>query len=128
MLISRRGKGVGGAGKPHWVLDPGCFCLRPYTFWACGGCGAALIGACLLRKKNPLFDVERFLAAYAICLIPFLLVNGLLTALPVVLYNDSENIGLRIYTIPAEDVFYGMLLVLGNVWGLTLIKSVRTRR
>lgn len=45
----------------------------------------------------------------------FLLVNGILTALPVVIYNDMENIGLRIYTIPLEDNAYGLLMLLLNV-------------
>jgi len=54
----------------------------------------------------------RFYIAWAFCLIPFLLVNGLLTALPILIYNDSENLGIRIYTIPIEDVFYGMLNIL----------------
>lgn len=98
---------------------------RAYTCWACGGCGLALTLAWVLRIKNPLFFADRFLLAYGICLFPFLLVNGLLTALPVVLYNDAENIGVRIYTIPAEDVFYGMLLVLGNVWGMRRMQSRR---
>jgi lycopene cyclase domain-containing protein len=55
------------------------------------------------------------LRAWAICLIPFLIVNGILTALPVVIYNDNQNLGIRIYTIPFEDVFYGFLLILLNI-------------
>jgi lycopene cyclase domain-containing protein len=61
------------------------------------------------------FNSAAFLVAYAVILIPFLIVNGFLTAMPVVLYNDAENLGIRIYTIPVEDVFYGMLLVMMNV-------------
>lgn len=56
------------------------------------------------------FDAVSFLTAYAITLLPFLIINGFLTALPVVIYNNHENLGFRIYTIPFEDIFYGMLL------------------
>jgi lycopene cyclase domain-containing protein len=92
---------------------------RAYTFSALAGCAIALSAAYLIRHSNPAFSANRFLVAYAISLIPFLIVNGLLTSLPVVLYNDEENTGLRIFSIPAEDVFYGMFLILGNIWGLT---------
>lgn len=61
------------------------------------------------------FHTNAFFVSYAIILIPFLIVNGFLTAIPVVLYNDAENLGLRIYTIPVEDIFYGMLLFGMNV-------------
>ncbi|MFM2136503.1 MAG: hypothetical protein RL021_1903 [Bacteroidota bacterium] len=56
----------------------------------------------------------RFYRAYAVSLIPFLLVNGVLTSLPVVTYNDAENLGIRIYTIPVEDTQYTLLLLLMN--------------
>lgn len=66
----------------------------------------------LFRKQFNGFDATAFLVSYAVILLPFLIVNGFLTAIPVVLYNDGENLGFRIYTIPFEDTFYGMLLVL----------------
>jgi len=61
------------------------------------------------------FDATSFLIAYGIMLIPFLIVNGFLTSIPVVLYNNAENLGIRIYTIPFEDMFYGMLLILMTI-------------
>ncbi|TCC89173.1 lycopene cyclase domain-containing protein [Pedobacter frigiditerrae] len=63
--------------------------------------------------------LSKFYFVYLILLIPFLIVNGLLTgtglAAPVVWYNNTEIIGIRILTIPIEDVFYGMDLILLNL-------------
>lgn len=54
----------------------------------------------------------RFYLAYLVHLVPFLLVNGVLTYLPVVWYNDNYNLGLRIVSIPVEDTMYSMLMLL----------------
>lgn len=63
--------------------------------------------------------LPKFYLIYGILLIPFLIVNGLLTGTmltqPVVWYNSNEIIGLRILTIPFEDIFYGMDLILINL-------------
>ncbi len=56
----------------------------------------------------------RFYVAYAVSLIPFYIVNGILTAIPIVLYNNQENMALRIGTIPFEDHFYSLALLLLN--------------
>lgn len=60
----------------------------------------------------------RFYAAYLVVLIPFFIVNGLLTSLPVVMYNPDSNIGIRIGTIPVEDLMYNffMLLLIATVY------------
>ena len=61
----------------------------------------------------------RFYFSYMIILIPFLLVNGILTGSfiteEVVWYNNAENMGIRFFTIPVEDAIYGLLLILMNV-------------
>ncbi|MCG8306396.1 MAG: lycopene cyclase domain-containing protein [Cytophagales bacterium] len=61
----------------------------------------------------------RFYIGYAVSFIPFLLVNGILTGsfIPdeIVWYNDSENLSVRIFTIPVEDSVYMMLLLIMNI-------------
>jgi lycopene cyclase domain-containing protein len=64
------------------------------------------------------FKVEwlnRFYMAFVVSLIPFYIVNGLLTAIPVVFYNNAQNMAIRVGTIPFEDHFYSMALLLMNV-------------
>lgn len=94
------------------------FYHKAYTFTSFTFCGLTIIGLYLLRRHFTAFRPHTFLIAYTICLIPFFIVNGILTALPVVIYNNAENLGIRMYTIPFEDTFYGMLLVLGVVAGM----------
>jgi hypothetical protein len=63
--------------------------------------------------------LHRFYFAYLFLLIPFMIINGILTGTglerPVVWYNPEEIIGLRILSIPVEDIFYGMLMLICSV-------------
>lgn len=59
--------------------------------------------------------IKRFLLFYLIHLIPFSMVNGILTSLPVVIYNDYENLETRLGTIPVEDFIYSFSLMCINV-------------
>ncbi len=72
--------------------------------------------------------LRNFLIAYLLSMIPFLIFNGLLTSIPVVIYNDSENIGLRLLSIPFEDIFYGMLLILLNILIYNRIITSKTKK
>jgi lycopene cyclase domain-containing protein len=77
-----------------------------------------------------------FLTAFFVCflfiLIPFTISNGILTGSflgrVVVFYNDSENLGIRLLTIPVEDIFYGKLLLLLNVFGFEMMRKKRQRQ
>ena len=69
----------------------------------------------------------RFYLMYLVTLIPFFIVNGLLTGswIPeeVVYYNNAQNLGLRIGTIPVEDMVYGLLMLLMNVTWFEFLKN-----
>jgi lycopene cyclase domain-containing protein len=57
-----------------------------------------------------------FVIAFLISLIPFLIVNGVLTGAvtdqPIVWYNENHIMGPRIITIPVEDLFYNYSMLL----------------
>ncbi len=73
-----------------------------------------VLGVHAFLLKSPWLG--RFFIGYAVSLVPFFLVNGILTGSwieePIVWYNDQENLGLRLGTIPIEDPIYLMLMLL----------------
>jgi lycopene cyclase domain-containing protein len=56
--------------------------------------------------------ITKFYFAYFVSLIPFLVVNGILTSLPVVVYNPAHILNIRILNIPIEDFSYLFLMLL----------------
>ena len=73
----------------------------------------------LVLLKLRMRFMGRFYIAFAALIIPFLIVNGILTGSfieePVVWYNDEENMGIRLGTIPLEDMVYALLMILMSV-------------
>ena len=67
--------------------------------------------------------------SYVVILIPFFLVNGILTGSglpePIVWYNDAENFGLRLGTIPVEDAIYNLGMLLTVVFVGELMQRTR---
>jgi lycopene cyclase domain-containing protein len=73
--------------------------------------------------------LSTFYVAWGILLVPFYIANGVLTGLTfysyplfnshperiadqIVWYNNAHNLGFRIWSVPADDFFYGMAMVL----------------
>lgn len=76
---------------------------------------------CILLKF--IFKIDWFgkaISVYAILLVPFMIVNGILTGTglpaPVVQYNKLEILNIYLFTIPVEDIFYGLELFLLNIF------------
>ncbi len=89
---------------------------RAYTATTFMSLGMLLLSAKFIGKIN---WFPRLASVYIILLIPFFIVNGVLTGTgldaPIVWYNDAENLSFRLLTIPIEDIFYGFELVFLNV-------------
>lgn len=57
-------------------------------------------------SKAKLFSSKNFWSFILISFIPFLVINYFLTSIPIVWYDNSENLNIKILTIPIEDFFY----------------------
>ncbi|MGL5889805.1 MAG: lycopene cyclase domain-containing protein [Bacteroidia bacterium] len=93
-----------------------------YTSWT-GLISAALLAVLLFVEKAKW--MSRFWLSYIVVLIPFFICNGILTSKPVVWYNDAENLGIRMWTIPADDLMYNLIMLLGVTW---IFERLRNRK
>lgn len=105
------------------------FMSRLYTGLTCNLLAFLVFYLSVIRKEKWL---SNFYFMYLVILLPFFIVNGLLTGTgldaPVVWYNDNENVGFRILTIPIEDVFYGMLMLLLNTFLFEMFLKSRAKK
>lgn len=79
----------------------------------------AIVTLALVTKFNPKL-LNSFYLTFLFMLIPFFIVNGILTGTGIegniVWYNDAENLGIRLGTIPVEDSAYAFSMILLNLW------------
>lgn len=108
-------------GSIPFILD------RTYTLVTFSFTALMLLLQLVQKTYNTWFS--GFLIAYLIALLPFMVVNGILTSLPVVWYNNAENLGIRIYTVPLDDFVYlmGLLLPAVNIYQLLLHRFASPR-
>jgi lycopene cyclase domain-containing protein len=77
----------------------------------------------ILLLSTALLDVpqilNRYFISFLIILVPFFIVDAILTGTfieeEVVWYNNSEIIGIRLLTVPVEDIGYAFSLILLNL-------------
>lgn len=72
-----------------------------------------LIGLMLAYKKALL---QKFFLTFLVMLVPFFIVNGVLTGSfieeQIVWYDNTQNMGIRMFTIPVEDSVYAFTMIL----------------
>lgn len=99
---------------------------RAYTF--VNGIATLLIFGMTLWLKPHILN--RFYLSFLVVLIPFFIVNGVLTGSfiqgEIVWYNNAENLGIRLFTIPVEDTIYAFGLILLNILVIELVEKEYT--
>jgi len=69
--------------------------------------------------------LTKFYFCYFISLIPFLIIYGILASLPLVEYNPSHILNIRILNIPVEDFSYFFLMLL---MAITIYEFLKEKR
>ncbi|MDG1779190.1 MAG: lycopene cyclase domain-containing protein [Flavobacteriaceae bacterium] len=79
----------------------------------------AIVLTIIVLKYNSTL-LQHFFLTFLVMLIPFFIVNGVLTGSwiesQVVWYNNAENLGIRMGTIPVEDSIYAYSMILMNLF------------
>ena len=88
-----------------------------------------LILALILALFDKTRLLNRFYITFLIILIPFFIVNAILTGTfihgEVVWYNNSAILGIRLLTVPIEDTGYTFSLILLNLLMINRIQKMR---
>lgn len=114
-----------------WIIAIACIIVGIFHFdkWYTATthfiCAAFLLFHLLVLKSKYL---KTFMFTFTILLLPFILSNGVLTGITfweyplintnvsqvsdmIVWYNNAENLGIRIFTMPVDDLSYGLTML-----------------
>jgi lycopene cyclase domain-containing protein len=87
--------------------------MKEYTLLSLISVGLTLILDFSLKTK--IIFRKEFRIFWVIMFVMIFVVDGYLTARPVVLYGSEYFTGFRIFTIPIEDFLYGFSLITSNI-------------
>jgi len=104
-------------------------CQKLYTFISHSFCALLLSYHLIILKSKYL---NRFMLTFFIVLFPFIISNGILTGInfweypfvnthadfiseKIVWYNNQHNLGVRIFSMPLDDVSYGLSMLLLSI-------------
>lgn len=100
---------AGWGGAVLFLLLAWLFRTQEYTVLAMLSVSVWLAAVMALQPR--LLREIHTLWFFLLSIIAFLLINGILTGLPIVTYNPEVIWGIRIITIPLEDLFYNISLL-----------------
>ncbi|MFM7682713.1 MAG: lycopene cyclase domain-containing protein [Bacteroidota bacterium] len=100
--------------------------LNPTNYYTLSACSLTSIYI-LIAFIRKFHWFSSFAFTYLVCLIPFLIVNGILTGSmtdePIVWYSEKHITGFRILTIPFEDLFYNFSFLFPIIWIFENLKA-----
>lgn len=99
------------------------FSDKTYTLWSFGSFSFLMFAQIIFKFKC----FQRYFLSFTVIYIPFFVINSWLTGgftpEPVVWYNNSENLGMRLGTIPLEDSFYCFTMLYSSLLLFEFLKS-----
>ena len=101
------------------LLSVICIINNPSHAYTSSTFGLLSVTYCILLFTKYNHHLTHLIISWAIALLPMAFVNGILTGNPVLIYDNTENLGIRIGTIPFEDFFYNLLYM---TWMITLFE------
>ncbi|MES2650593.1 MAG: lycopene cyclase domain-containing protein [Bacteroidota bacterium] len=76
-----------------------------------------------IEYKNQLRFMYKFYRAFIVCLIPFYISYGILCNMPIISYQAKETIDVNLFSIPFENHFYMMGMLLLGVYLVEVLKK-----